>query len=145
MGTCYSSTSSRRRLSRVDQLPRVGQWLPSDRNVIDEWLANLIQEVKVKSKDKLELIMALYPPTEDEGTAMGGLQSAATNATDKDLGLHPPVEALKNAILSDPEINMFFHQMFWQQLRLPSVSEGTKLVRSWQMMIIIIDHIMTNR
>ena len=121
---------------------RVGQWLPSDKKVIDEWLANLIKEVKVKSKDKLELIMAHHPPAEDEETAMGGLQSAATHAADKDLNLHPPVEELKNAILTDPEINMFFHQMFWQQYRLPDSSEGTK-IPSWQLMIIIIDYIMT--
>ena len=139
MGTRYSvrSSSTRRRPYRV------GQWLPSDRKVVDKWLANLIKEVKVKSKDKLDLILALHPQAEDETTALGGLESAATNATNKDLGLHPPVEDLKNAILSDPEINMFFHQMFWQQYRLPSVSEGSRLVRSWQLMIIIIDHIMT--
>ncbi|KAJ7388298.1 hypothetical protein OS493_038667 [Desmophyllum pertusum] len=118
----------------------VGQWLPSDKKVLDEWLANVIKEVKVKSKDKLELIFALHPPAEDEETAMGELQSTATlSATDKDLHLHAPVEDLKNAILSDPEINMFFHQMFWQQYTLP---EGTK-IPSWQLMIIIIDYIMT--
>ena len=121
---------------------RVGQWLPSDRKVVDEWLANVIKEVKVKSKDKLALIMALHPPAEDEEKASGGLQVAATSATDKDLGLHPPVEELKNAILTDPEINMFFHQMFWQQYRLPDTSEGTK-IPSWQLMILIIDYIMT--
>ncbi|KAJ7381819.1 hypothetical protein OS493_038868, partial [Desmophyllum pertusum] len=119
---------------------RVGQWLPSDKKVLDEWLANLIKEVKVKSKDKLELIFALHPPAEDEETAMGELQSTATlSATDKDLHLHAPVEDLKNAILSDPEINMFFHQMFWQQYTLP---EGTK-IPSWQLMIITLDFIMT--
>ncbi|RMX49067.1 hypothetical protein pdam_00003954 [Pocillopora damicornis] len=31
---------------------RVGQWIPSDQKVIDKWLANLITEVKSKSKDK---------------------------------------------------------------------------------------------
>ena len=53
-----------------------------------------------------------------------------------------PVEDLKNAILTDPAIYMFFHQMFWQQYHLPDSSEGTK-IPSWQLMIIIIDHIMT--
>jgi phosphatidylserine decarboxylase len=119
---------------------RVGQWLPSDRKVLDEWLANLIKEVKVKSKDKLELILALHPSAEDEETAMGELQPTAT--TDKGLNLHPPVEDLKNAILTDSEINMFFHQMFWQQFGLPGTSEGAK-IPSWQLMIIIIDYIMT--
>lgn len=121
---------------------RVGQWLPSDKKVIDKWLANLIEEVKVKSKQKLDLIFALHPPTEDEKTAMGGLQPAVTDADAKKLVLHAPVQDLLNAILSDPEINMFFHQMFWQQWKLPDASEGTK-IWSWQMMIIIIDLIMT--
>ena len=121
---------------------RVGQWLPSDRKVIDEWLANVIKEVEVKYKDKLDLLLALYPPTEDEEEASSGHQVAVTTATDKDLGLHPPVEALKNAIHSDPEINMFFHQMFRQQHHLPDASQGIK-IRSWREMIVIIDHIMT--
>ena len=50
---------------------RVGQWIPSDQKVIDKWLANLITEVKSKSKDKLALLMALHPPAEDEETARG--------------------------------------------------------------------------
>ena len=120
---------------------RVGQWLPSDKKFLDEWLANLIKEVEANYSDKLQFIMALHPPAEDEERAMGGPPPPPPppNATDKDLCLHPPVEDLKNAILTDPEINMFFHQMFWQQYKLPDV--GTK-IPSWQLMIIIINHIM---
>ena len=36
---------------------------------------------------------------------------------------------------------MFFHQMFWQQHKLPGISEGVT-IWSWQMMIVIIDKIM---
>jgi len=121
---------------------RFGQWLPSDRKVTDEWLANLIQEVKVKSKDKLDLITGIHPPDENEESAMAGLRAATIAAEVKDLNLHKPVQDLLDAILSDPEINMFFHQMFWQQYLLPHTSEGTK-IPSWQLMIIIIDCIMT--
>jgi hypothetical protein len=39
------------------------------------------------------------------------------------------------------EINMFFHQMFWQQKQLPDTSEGVK-IWSWQRMILMIDMIM---
>ena len=120
---------------------RFGQWLPSDRKVTDEWLANLIQEVKVKSKDKLDLLTGLHPPDENEESAMAGLR-AATVAAEVKLNLHKPVQDLLDAILSDPEINMFFHQMFWQQYLLPDSSKGTK-IPSWQLMIIIIDAIMT--
>ena len=113
---------------------RFGQWLPSDRKVTDEWLANLIQEVKVKSKDKLDLLMRIHPPDKTEESAMAGLRAATIAAEVKDLNLHKPVQDLSDAILSDPEINMFFHQMFWQQHPLPDTSEENKIL-CWQMMI----------
>ena len=122
---------------------RNGKWLPSDKKVIDEWMANLIKEVKVKSKDKLELLLALHPLIEQETTAMERLQSAVTNGEVQELGIHKPVQDLMNAILTDPEINMLFHRMFCQQFtELPDASKGTG-VQSWQMMIIAIDFIMT--
>ena len=181
---------------------RVGQWLPPDRKVTDEWLANVIQECKVKSKDKLDTLLALHPLPKDEETtkvglqstvakvkamgrnqptgtaaarkpihskpdrpmagllssdtkandkarhhklveAISGIPSAVTKATGKELVLHKPVDDLKNAILTDPQINMLFHEMFWQQYHLQGdTSQGSK-IRSWQLMIIIIDHIMT--
>lgn len=124
---------------------RVGQWLPSDKKVLDEWLTNLIKEVEADPvcKAKLQAVTALHgPPVHDEETAMGGLQIAAAPPAppDEKHRLHPPVEALKNAILTDPEINMFFHQMFWQQYKLEG--QGVK-IPSWQLMIVIIDYIMT--
>ena len=120
---------------------RFGQWLPSDRKVTDEWLANLIQEVKVKCKDKLDLISAIDPQDENEEEAMAGLQ-ATIAAEDRELDLHKPVQDLWDAIRSDPEINRFFHQMFRQQYHLPETSEGRK-IPSWRWMIVIINFIMT--
>ena len=121
---------------------RVGQWIPSDQKVLDKWLANLITEVKSKSKDKLALLMALHPPAEDEETARGENQLTVADGTEEDLDLHPPVQKLLKAITSDPEINMFFHQMFWQQYKNPDSSKGTR-IPCWQLMIILIDYIMT--
>ena len=121
---------------------RVGQWIPSDQKVLDKWLANLITEVKSKSKDKLALLMALHPPAEDEETARGENQLTVADGTEEDLGLHPPVQKLLKAITSDPEVNMFFHQMFWQQYKNPDSSKGTR-IPCWQLMIVLIDHIMT--
>ena len=48
---------------------RLGQWLPSDWNVTDEWLANVIHECQCKYKDKLEMLLALHPQAEDNETA----------------------------------------------------------------------------
>ena len=121
---------------------RVGQWIPSDQKVLDKWLDNLITEVKSKSKDKLALLMALHPPAEDEETARGENQLTVADGTEEDLDLHPPVQKLLKAITSDPEINMFFHQMFWQQYKNPDSSKGTR-IPCWQLMIILIDYIMT--
>ena len=122
---------------------RVGQWLPSDKKVLDNWFANVIKEVKVKHRDKLNLMYALHPPDEDDEKALGGLRSpSVAKGTAEDLKLHKPVQELMDAILSDPEINMFFHQMFWQQFHLPDTSEGIK-IPCWQLMILIIDYIMT--
>lgn len=121
---------------------RVGQWIPSDQKILDKWLDDLIAEVKTKYSDKLELLMALHPPAEKEETVVSGNQLAVAKGTEKDLRLHSPVKDLLDAIISDPEINMFFHQMFWQQYKLPDTSEGTK-IPCWQLMIISIDYIMT--
>ena len=121
---------------------RVGQWIPSDLKFPDKWLANLIIEVQTKYKDKLALLMALHPPAEDEETASGETPPVVAHGTEEDLGLHPPVQELLKAIISDPEINIFFHQMFWQQFENPDSSRGTR-IPCWQLMIILIDHIMT--
>ena len=119
------------------------RWLPSEEKDAEEWMANFIKEVKVKSKDKLELLLALHPPAEHETTPKARPQSAVTNAEVQELGLHKPVQDLMTAILSDPEINMLFHRMFCQQFtELPDATKGTK-IQSWQMMIIAIDFIMT--
>ena len=75
----HSKTSSETHLTPLAIMGsrpyRFGQWLPSDRKVTDEWLANLIQEVKVKSKDKLDLLMRIHPPDKTEESAMAGPQS----------------------------------------------------------------------
>ena len=59
--------------------------------------------------------MALYPPAGDEETASDETPPIVAYGTKEDLVLHPPIQELLKAIISDPEINMFFHQMFWQQ------------------------------
>ena len=87
--------------------------------------------------------MALHPPAEDEETASGKTPSIVTHGTEEDLGFHPTVQELMKAIISDPEINVFFNQIFWQQYKLPGFSKGTN-IPSWQLMIILIDHIMTS-
>ena len=121
---------------------RVAQWIPSDRKFPDKWLANLIIEVQTKYKDKLALLMALHPPAEDKETASGETPPIVAHGTEEGLGLHPPAQELLKAIISDPEINMFFYQMFWQQSKIRDSSIGTR-IPSWQLMIILMDYITT--
>ena len=86
------------------------------------------------------MLLALHRQAEDDQTALCALQSTDNKITDKHLRLHKPVEDLKNAVLTDHEINMFFHKMFWQQYQLPNSSEGTK-IPSWQLMVIMTTYI----
>lgn len=122
---------------------RVGQWLPSDRKLIDKWLSNLLDEIDrdPDSKSKLDLLLKRYPPAKDEQEVMEKSLSPITDAEAIELGLHSPIEALINAILTDPEINMFFHQMFWQQTVHPNIS-GAKHIWCWQLALFLINYIM---
>ena len=121
---------------------RVGQWIPSDQKVTDKRLANSTTEVQTKYGDKLELLMALHPPAVNEETDCGETRLVVAYGTEEDLGLHPPVQDLLKAIISDPEINIFFNQMFCEQNKNPNSSTGTR-ISSWQHMIILINNIMT--
>ena len=108
---------------------RVGQWLPSDPKVLDKWLANLIKKVEADpiSRGKLQAIEAQHSPAENEQSAEKATFKVSPPPPSVEYRLHEPVEKLKEAILNDPEINMFFHQMFWQQYSLPDSSEGVKI------------------
>ncbi|XP_029197535.2 L-tryptophan decarboxylase-like isoform X2 [Acropora millepora] len=124
---------------------RVGQWLPSDPKVLDKWLDNLIKKVEADPiyRGKLQALEAQHPPAESEESAEKAKYKFSPLPLPIEFyTLHEPVEKLKEAILSDPEINMFFHQMFWQQYSLPDSSEGVK-IPTWHLMIILIDYIMT--
>ena len=82
---------------------RVGQWIPSDQKVIDKWLANLTTEVQTKYKDKLELLMVLHPPAVNGETDCGETRLVVAYGTEEDLGLHPPVQELLKAIISQDQ------------------------------------------
>ena len=75
---------------------RVGEWLPSDQAILQKWLQKHIEEVD-------------------------GIVGSATEAssqdddddeTDVSYPLHPVIQKFKESIEGNPEITMFFHQMF---------------------------------
>ena len=123
---------------------RVGQWLPSDPKVLDECLDSLIKNVLADpiSRGKLQAIEAQHPPAENKQSAEKATIKLSAPPSPVEYRLHEPVKKLMEAILNDPEINIFFHQMFWQQYSVPDNSEGVK-IPSWHLMIVLIDYIMT--
>jgi phosphatidylserine decarboxylase len=92
---------------------RVGQWLPSDQKVLDDWLAALIRRVDGYRIRK---------------------------------PLHPSVQALEDLIESEPDVYMWFHQMFSQVPRTPEFAEtpmGTPQVRDYRQMLALINEVLT--
>ena len=92
---------------------RVGNWLPSDQKVLDDWLATLIRRVEGYRERK---------------------------------PLHPSVQALKDLIESEPEVYMWFHQMFGQVPRTPAFEDtplGTPQVRDYGLMLDLINEVLT--
>lgn len=121
---------------------RVGQWLPSDRKILDKWLQNMMDRLEVEYKGKKDLLLRLHPIVPNEEEAMKDLESIEDVIEEaKELRLHAPVMELMELILTDPEVNMFFHQMFWQQYQNPNASEGVR-VPCWQIALLLVNLIM---
>ena len=100
-----------------------GQWLPQEQAVLDEWVRKLIKKVIKAKRD-----------------AKG---DALKEEIKEHLGvLHPPVQDLKDLIENDSEVNMFFHQMF-SQVKQDTDPTGDKQVKSYQEMLLLINHILT--
>lgn len=117
------------------------KWLPQDKKVIEKWLTKTLKKLDEEPwKSKKEKLLKLHPPVAKIEDAKDELQPYVSNEEMKLLQLHPPVQALYEKILTDPEINMFFHQMFWQQYQNPN-AEGI-LVPFWQIFILLLDYIM---
>ena len=118
------------------------KWLPKDKNIIEKWLRKLLENFdKEPWKGKKEKLFKLHPPVKTSEEAKEELQPYVSKDEIKLLNFHKPVQSLYEKILTDPEINMFFHQMFWQQYEIPSAS-GDSLVPFWQIFILLLDLIM---
>lgn len=106
----------------------VGKWLPSDQSFLEKWLKNLIQKVEGPG------------PAPEDDLEEEGLDHPLMKK------LHPTVIEFKNLIEEDPEVNMFFHQMFNQIPRLPRFSEdptGQRQIRNYRAMLRMINYILT--
>ena len=60
-------------------------------------------------------------------------------------GLLPPVQALKDLIESDSEVNMYFHQMFWQiPKEKPYWTDPSKRpqIRNYRVFLLVLNHIL---
>ncbi|WP_333878896.1 phosphatidylserine decarboxylase family protein [Methylobacter sp.] len=95
---------------------RVGEWLPSDQKILDNWLEDIIQEI-----DDLEAKGQLKP-------------------------LHPVIEQFKQLIEQDPEIFMYFNQMFTQVPKRPPYNKsptGKPQVKNYEQMLRLMNIIIT--
>ena len=97
----------------------VGGWLPSDQNILDNWLKALIEEVDgVDVAEDVEVAYRRAKP------------------------LHPVIRELKDLIENDAEINMFFHQMF-DQVPFNKDPNGKRQVKNYHQMLRLINAILT--
>jgi len=115
-------------------------WLPRDRKAIRKFVKEFVEDSEKKDEFKklLKTVMEYHPPISGPGEA--GKKSLVKFVSEDELrklGLHPPVIELYRLILNDPEVNMFFNQMFWQQ----TDGEGI-LIPNWQTFIVLLHFIM---
>ena len=106
---------------------RVGEWLPSDQAILQKWLQKHIEEVD----------------------GIVGLPKAGSQDDDEpdvSYPLHPVVQQFKESIEGNPEITMFFHQMFSEipkTKKYEKTPTGKCQVRNYHHMLQLINHILT--
>ena len=95
-------------------------WLPKDAKDIEEFLKKFKKDY-VEHSEKYRILyesIKKYHPEirkEDGGDMEEKTRPYVTKQEIEELGLHEPVKELYILIVTDPEVFMFFHQMFWNQ------------------------------
>lgn len=121
-------------MSRKNRPPNfnVGKWLPKDKAALDKWVEMIIKEA---------------PGMEDaydiQETDPDGKQESRYKIY---VSLLPPIKELKDLIEDDPEVNMFFHQMFSQIPLGPPYDEdamGRPQIRNYHMLLLALNYILT--
>lgn len=93
----------------------MGEWLPSDQAVLQKWLQNYVKEV-----------------------------DSMADSSDDSYSLRPVVQKFKDEIENNPEITMFFHQMFSEiPKRYKKTPTHKPQVRNYHHMLRLINHILT--
>ncbi len=107
---------------------RVGKWLPRDQSLLNKWIEKILNEIGI---------------TEAHNTEDADMESVGENIFEV-LNLKPPVQELKDLIDSDPEVNMFFHQMFKQ---IPPWFDedhmGRPVIRNYRVFLLVLNYILT--
>ncbi|MGC1375377.1 MAG: phosphatidylserine decarboxylase family protein [Anaerolineales bacterium] len=117
---------------------RVGHWLPSDQAVLENWLDKLIKESKQQRKTfEAKREKALSENAEDSKLYIEAVNSDF---------LHPVLLEFKELIEDDPEIFMFFNQMFTQVPKRPPYNKnpnGDPQVKNYEEMLDLMNVILT--
>lgn len=96
-----------------------------DRKSADEWLTTLIKELRRNQKDKVDLMMNLYPPAIDKSSAENNHPYFYSVIETNELNLHSPVKALMNAILHDPgKLFLLTPSISLLRVSIPSISRN---------------------
>lgn len=113
---------------------RVGEWLPSDHAILENWLQKLIEEVDGYSDQATDHEEVDAAEFEEHGHTVYKVP------------LHPVIEDFKQLIENDAEINMLFHQMFSQVPKKSPYNKsptGKPQVRHYQQMLRLINAVLT--
>ena len=97
----------------------IGKWLPSDQALVDRWLENYIEEVDGLAKK----------------------ESNIGDTDEPDFAFHflPSIQSFNDAVESNPELSMFFHQMFAE---IPG-KQGPSAIRNYNHMLYLLNHVLT--
>ena len=95
-------------------------WMPKDPKAIERFLIifnRYYVENSEKSKRTYALIIKYHPEikSKDDAGKIEALRPYVTRKEIDELDLHEPVRELYCLIVTDPEVNMFFYQMFMNQ------------------------------
>jgi len=116
------------------------KWLPNNSEAIRNFVRGLKERCleDLVQRKRQQTLLKLHPPVNSHDEAhTGDLQLTVSKEEMEILQFHEPVQELYVQILTDPAVNMFFHQMFWQQTE----EEGWE-VRNWQTFIWLLNVIM---
>jgi len=105
----------RKRRSNKRKPFKAARWLPADRRLINQWVVNKLEKLKVEEKDQFDLMEVYFPHYEKAEEEIAHMKNVDRTTLVTRLKLHPSIAELLLAIKNDPTIYMCYHNMYMQQ------------------------------